>query len=358
MKWSIFGAFWGFAKRRFPKRGFGFKAALAITAAALLVYTAHIKTPISQGRQSPSSPAIPRNPSSRSASPHQCPSPNTPCANGNSERSSGADPASRPSGCKNGLYGYLTEAELPWANREPPRLKELRARHHSRQLVAAFCATLIEPLMEEEHNVSLAARLLAGTVVKPGEVLSLNRILGPYTKERGYRDGPSYAGMEILPSIGGGVCKLASTLYNTVVAANLQVVERHNHTMLVPYVPPGRDATIAEGTKDFRFRNTADKDVVIWAEKVDKSLFMALYGDFVPPRVEWHHKHLARQKTWKVRRFNPKLGPGEERVVIKGEDGVTVRTWVIIRHPDRIEHREMGIDHYFPMPTVIEFGPR
>lgn len=269
-------------------------------------------------------------------------------------------PAQEGNGAEKGghlsLYGSVTAEELPWAGKEPELLRHLRQRHGARRLVAAFRTTLPEPILDELHNIRTAARLLAGTVVPPGAVFSQNATLGPYSRARGYREGPAYVGDGIVPSVGGGVCKIASTLYNTVVLANLQVVERHNHSMLVPYVPPGQDATVSAAL-DFRFRNTSGKPIVLWADTEGRTLFIAIYGDYTPPRVRWHHEVLARQRNSVIRRASTRLRPGEERVVIPGADGITVRSWLTIHHPDRIERRDLGIDRYRPMPRVIEFGP-
>ncbi|MBX6376941.1 MAG: VanW family protein [Clostridia bacterium] len=255
------------------------------------------------------------------------------------------------------LYGRVRAAELPWAADEPARLREARSRLADAQLVMAFRTTLPTPILDERYNIARAADLLAGSVVAPGAIFSQNGTIGPYTRARGYRYGPAYAGTRIVPSEGGGVCKIASTLYNVVVLSDLEVVERHPHSMLVPYVPPGRDATVAYGHKDFRFRNTSRSPILIWADAVGDTLYVAFYGAYVAPEVQWHHEVLAHQKTWMVRRFNPSLPPGTQRVVVEGADGVTVRTWVTVRRGDRVERRDFGVDRYQPMPRVVEVGP-
>lgn len=256
------------------------------------------------------------------------------------------------------LYSRLAEEELPWSAAPPERLTRLRRETGATHLLAGFRTTLPDPILEERYNISLAARQLAGTVVPPGGVFSMNGTLGPYTRRRGYRDGPSYVGNQIVPSEGGGVCKISSTLYNVVVFANLRVLERHPHGMTVPYVPAGRDATVSYGSYDFRFQNTTGHPVVIWAATGDDSLYMAIYGAVAPPRVAWEQEVLSRRPTWEVRRPNPQLPPGTERVLVKGAEGITVRTWIRVEHPGGVvERRNAGTDVYQPMPRVVEYGP-
>jgi vancomycin resistance protein VanW len=254
------------------------------------------------------------------------------------------------------LYGYVPEEELPWFAEPPTRLMQLQEEFGTKDLVTAFRTILPDPLYGEEENIAVAASYIAGIVLLPGKTVSLNRIIGPYTKERGYREGPTYIGTRIVSTVAGGVCKIASTLYNVIIASDLQVVERHPHSMMVPYVPPGRDATVAWGAKDFRFRNNRDTPVVFWALSTGKILYIAMYGQFVPPQVEWHHRELHRQPTWTVKRASHDLPKGATRL-IEGYDAVTVKTWITVTYPNKpSERRDLGTDHYRAMPHILEFG--
>jgi len=259
------------------------------------------------------------------------------------------------------VYGVLAEDQAPWT-RDPTALQRLdrhRRAARAHRWLAGFRITVREPLFEETANLRLAAGRLAGTVVPPGAVFSMNAALGPYTRDRGYRPGPSYAGGRLVPSDGGGVCKVATALYNAAIHAGLPVVERHAHSMMVPYVPPGRDAAVAYGAKDFRFRNDTAFPVLIWSDFRDATLYVALYGSHDPPRVTWHQQVLARQEPWTVRSYNPELAPGRERVVHEGYPGFTVRTWLLVTRPGaEPERRDLGVDTYLPLPRMVEHGPR
>lgn len=255
-------------------------------------------------------------------------------------------------------YAPVTGEEVPWAGDPPARLQELQETHQAAKFIAGFRTTLPEPLFDEAFNIELAARRLAGHVVLPQETFSVNQAVGPYTAARGFRMGPSYMGNRLVPAEGGGVCKISTVLYNVVVLSGLEVVERHPHSMLVPYVPPGRDATVAWAAKDFRFHNDQDVPVLIWSQWDGLSLYIALYGQVDPPAVEWEHQVLSRQEPWTIRQPNGRLAPGEERVVLEGYPGMTVRTWLTIQYPGREpERRDLGIDTYLPMPRVMEYGP-
>lgn len=256
------------------------------------------------------------------------------------------------------LYGSVPADQLPWASDPPERLTQLQQTHQATRLLAAFQTTLPEPLFGELANVQRAAQLLAGTVVMPGKVFSQNATVGPYTSQQGYQDGPMYVGSRVLPTEGGGVCKIASNLYNVAVLSNLPIVERHPHSMMVPYVPPGQDATVYYGGKDFRFRNNQNTPIVIWAAVQEKTLYIAFYGQYEPPRVHWHHHLMAVNPPPEQRLPNRSLPHGQERLVFPGYPSITVRTWLTIEEPGQpVQWKDLGVDYYRPLPRQIEYGP-
>lgn len=245
---------------------------------------------------------------------------------------------------------------LPW--QEDPRTKAVLKRYGATVIMAAFRATLQEPIEGEAHNIALAAERLSGTVLQPGQVFSQNGSLGPYTENRGYRAGPTYMGNRYVTTIGGGVCKISSLLYNVVIFSDLRVIERHPHSMTVPYVPPGQDATVYYGFRDFKFQNTTDGPVVIAARFVDKTLYMALYGRRKPPEIRWHHRVLKRVPAWTEQHLNPELPPGKTRVVMEGQEGIVVRSWITIKTPaGKTTVKKLGTDWYDPSPRIVEYGP-
>jgi vancomycin resistance protein YoaR len=107
-------------------------------------------------------------------------------------------------------------------------------------------------------NLYVAAKYMNGLILAPGDVFSFNRETGPRTFERGYSMAPVVGGM----GIGGGVCQVATTIYNTALEAGLEIIERHPHSIQVGYVRPGRDATVTDYI-DFKFRNSTDRYIQI-----------------------------------------------------------------------------------------------
>ncbi len=112
-------------------------------------------------------------------------------------------------------------------------------------------------------NVELAAMLINGKTLKPGEVFSFTNTVGPRTIERGFVVAPVYVNKQHSQGVGGGICQVSSTLYATMLTVGVPALERHPHSLPVTYLPEGMDATISGTTLDLKFANPYDKPLVI-----------------------------------------------------------------------------------------------
>ena len=113
------------------------------------------------------------------------------------------------------------------------------------------------------HNINLASKRLNGTVVMPNDVFSYFSVIGPYGSSNGYLPAPVYLNSEVKTENGGGVCQLASTLYNATLRSGLETISRRGHTFAPNYVPKGLDATVYGTTTDFKFKNNYEYPVYI-----------------------------------------------------------------------------------------------
>lgn len=129
------------------------------------------------------------------------------------------------------------------------------------------------------HNIQVAAKTIDGKVLAPGERFSFNQTVGERTVAAGYREALVIEGDAFVPGLGGGVCQVSSTLYNAVLLADLQIVERHPHSLPVDYVPDGKDATVAYPVLDFRFRNSKSANIIIRCSVEENSLTFMLYEE-------------------------------------------------------------------------------
>ena len=145
-------------------------------------------------------------------------------------------------------------------------------------LISTFSTRFDAGNYNRNANIKLATKKVNGTVIMPGENFSFNTILGPITFEAGFKEGTAYVGGKIVPSVGGGVCQVSSTIYNTALLANLEIVERSNHMFTTGYVAESRDATIYYGSLDFRFKNTRKYPIKIVASASGGVCKVSIYG--------------------------------------------------------------------------------
>lgn len=117
----------------------------------------------------------------------------------------------------------------------------------------------------------------------PGEVISGYECLQPFTLENGYKTAAAYENGQVVDSIGGGVCQIATTLYDAALQAEMEIVQRQNHSMIVTYVKPSMDAAIAGTYKDIKIKNNYSTPVYIEGYTSGKKLTFTLYGKETRP---------------------------------------------------------------------------
>lgn len=128
------------------------------------------------------------------------------------------------------------------------------------------------------HNINLAAQAVNNYVLLPGEIFSFNKVVGRRTKAKGYMQAPIIVKGELSEGIGGGICQVSSTLFNAVDRAGLHIVKRYSHSREVPYVPPGRDATVSWNGPDLVFQNKYPYPVLIRAKSVYGQVFVTVHS--------------------------------------------------------------------------------
>ena len=136
------------------------------------------------------------------------------------------------------------------------------------------------------NNVQLVARLIDGTLIKPGETFSFNGTTGERTAERGFQEAPVIINGELQNGIGGGVCQVSTTVFNAAFEGGLPINARANHALYISHYPLGRDATVNYPDLDLRFSNDTGHWLLLRTFAGAGSLTVNLYGTPVDRRVE------------------------------------------------------------------------
>lgn len=210
-------------------------------------------------------------------------------------------------------------------------------------------------------NVANGARLINGSIIYPGEEFSFYDHIKPFTTANGYQMAAAYSSGKVVDSIGGGICQVSSTLYNSVLLAELEVTERRNHAMIVGYVDPARDATIAESSGiDFKFKNNTDAPIYIDAYTTDdKNLYITIYGHETRPAdriLEYETEILSKTVPETENIYTDYSLPVGSVAVQSVHIGYKANLWKVVTQNGETTRELVNTSSYTPVPKYATVG--
>lgn len=150
-------------------------------------------------------------------------------------------------------------------------------------VIGTFTTGYSSSTSQRAHNVAHAVSLINGSVLYPGEELNAYQKIAPLTLGNGYETATGYEAGRVVDAVAGGICQVATTLYNAALYAELEITQRSNHSMLVDYVEPARDATITDGGyKNLKFINNTDAPIYIVGYTENRKATFTIYGEAKP----------------------------------------------------------------------------
>lgn len=215
--------------------------------------------------------------------------------------------------------------------------------------------------IDRTTNLRIACQKINDKVILPGETFSYNKTLGERSTATGYKYAKVYENGEVVDGIGGGICQISSTLYNSVLMSNLDIVERRNHQFVTSYTPAGRDATVVYGMTDFRFKNTRTYAVKIKASCSNGIATVSIYGI----KEENEYTVSFSTKTISTIPYTVKyvddntLASGTEKVKQKGANGIITETYIIKSLNGKVvSSKLLSKDTYNAMQRIILRGTK
>lgn len=209
-------------------------------------------------------------------------------------------------------------------------------------------------------NIELAAQKLDGVVIMPGETFSYNQAVGQRTKAAGFKEATAYSNGQVVQEVGGGICQVSSTLYNAVLYANLEIVERTNHGFKPSYVKPGLDATVSWGGPDFKFKNNRNYPVRIKTDTSGKVLKIYIYGlktnnDYT---VVLDPQYVSTVYYKTIYQNDSSLGSGESKIIQSGSNGCKTATYKYLYDANGtlVSSECISRDTYNPHNKIIAVG--
>lgn len=228
-------------------------------------------------------------------------------------------------------------------------------------VLGTFSTSYSQSNAARSKNIANACTMINGMTLAPGESFSMLNTITPFTEENGYALAGSYVGDEVVESFGGGICQVSTTLYNAVIRAELNVTERHNHSMIVTYVDPSADAAIAESAgMDFRFTNNLSSTVYIEGSAYNGTITFTIYGVETRAsnrKVSFVSETLSETPSegYKIKE-DASLAVGTVQTTA-GHDGLTARLWKVVTVDGTEQSREIfNNSNYSMSPTYVKVG--
>ena len=204
-------------------------------------------------------------------------------------------------------------------------------------------------------NLGRAAQLINGTLLKPGETFGLNDTVGERTAANGFVEGFIISDGIYEEDFGGGVSQVATTTFNTAFFAGLEDVEHKPHSFYIDRYPIGREATVAWGSVDLRFKNDTPYGILIQAG-IDPSTPVSSGGMTVKM---WSTKHwdieAGVSERYDFTSAQTRRIDDEECTPNTGYGGFDVDVYRYFRKPgtEKVVRKETLHTTYSPSDTVI-----
>jgi len=225
--------------------------------------------------------------------------------------------------------------------------------------ISSYTTTYSSANPARVDNVHLLAKAFNYKLIPPGGTFSFNGTAGERTAAKGYQEAPAIVNGKLVPQLGGGVCQVGTTFFNTVFFAGLPIVERHNHSFYISHYPKGRDATVSWGGPDFKFKNDTQGWLLVRTSTTSTSLTISLYG--TDPGYTVHYTtgaftDVVPHKVVEVK--DPKLAKGVRIVEESGVNGCSVTVVRTVYKGGQVVRTDTFVSHYNSKDETVRVGTK
>lgn len=228
-------------------------------------------------------------------------------------------------------------------------------------LLATYSTTFSTKNVNRSTNIRLASSKINGIVLMPGETFSYNTTVGKRTAAAGFKSAAVYVGGEVTTGIGGGICQVSSTLYNSVLLSNLEIVERYNHGFNPGYVPAGRDATVSWGGPDFKFKNNRNYPIKVICTVSGGTIITKIFGLKEQSEYEVEiQSYITSYISYKtITKEDATLAKGTTKVIANGSNGCRSVAYRILKQNGQIISKTLlSKDTYNPHNKIVAVGTK
>jgi vancomycin resistance protein YoaR len=250
-------------------------------------------------------------------------------------------------------------ATLRLATLEPPLTAEKAKSMGIVERISTYTTTYVASATDRVNNIHTLANALNDKLVPPGGVFDFNATVGERTAAKGYREAPAIVNGKLVPQLGGGICQIGTTFFNTVFFSGLPVVERRNHSFFISHYPKGRDCTVTWGGPNLRWKNETSSWILIKASYTNSSVTIALYGTDPAYDVAYTTSDFVNVKAHPVLEIKDPLKPVGVRIVEDaGVDGGTVTCVRTVTKGGQVVRTDTFVSYYKPKEETVRVGTK
>jgi vancomycin resistance protein YoaR len=255
--------------------------------------------------------------------------------------------------------GTARRAPLPTIATQPALTTREAKGLGVKEVISTFTTTFNAGDVPRVHNIGLIAAAVHGSLVRPGEVFSMNRATGERTAAKGYRTAHVIRNGELVDGLGGGVCQAGTTMFNAVFFAGLPVPERRNHSLHISHYPMGRDATLNWPGTDLKFRNDSPYGIYITSRATSSTLTFTLWSTSRGYKVAFTTSPATNFRAPPTRyEDDPTLPKGEEVVEEPGASGFDVTVSRTVTKGGQVVRKDQFVSVYRPWTRVVRRGTK
>lgn len=242
---------------------------------------------------------------------------------------------------------------------EPALSTDVAATYGINELISSYTLSTAGSDSAKLHNIATACEAVGYVLIAPGQSWSWNDYVGDTTEDKGYEAGRAVADGQLVDSIGGGICAVATTVFNAVYEGGLQVDERHNHSMYFYSYPAGRDSSISYGSYDLRWTNNTGSWILMENRYSEDGEYITceLWGTSPGYTVETDMSDWTEGDTYKTVKVNDDtLAVGVEKVQQHGMDGRSITVTRHVFKGDTEVETDVFSSYYQPADEIILVG--
>lgn len=251
------------------------------------------------------------------------------------------------------------EVELRTTRTEPEITTEKARSMGIKERISTYTTTFDAGNGPRVKNIHLLGDSLDGKLVPPGETFSFNGTIGERTAAKGYKEANAIVNGKLVPSLGGGICQVATTLFNTIYESGMPVIERRNHSFYISSYPKGRDAAVSWGGPDLKFKNDTAQWMLISVSYTSSSVTVSLYGTDPGYQISSSASDFRPGAAFPVEETKDSSLPAGTRVIeAAGVNGRSVTVTRTIKKDGKVVRTDNFVSNYTPKTQIVRVGTK